>query len=26
MIFFAIHMAVQNPIGIALAGLLSLPG
>ena len=26
MIFFAIHMAVQNPIGIALAGLFSLPG
>jgi raffinose/stachyose/melibiose transport system permease protein len=26
MIFFAIHMAVQNPIGIVLAGLLSLPG
>jgi raffinose/stachyose/melibiose transport system permease protein len=26
LIFFAIHMAVQNPIGIALAGLLSLPG
>ncbi len=25
MIFFAIHMAVQNPIGIVLAGLLSLP-
>ncbi len=24
--FFAVHMAVQNPIGIALAGLLSLPG
>ncbi|WP_407048703.1 carbohydrate ABC transporter permease [Methyloraptor flagellatus] len=24
-IFFAIHMAVQNPIGIALAALLSLP-
>lgn len=24
-IFFAIHMAVQNPIGILLAGLLSLP-
>ena len=23
--FFAIHMAVQNPIGILLAGLLSLP-
>ena len=26
LVFFAIHMAVQNPIGIALAGLLSLPG
>ena len=26
LIFFAVHMAVQNPIGIALAGLLSLPG
>jgi len=26
MIFFAVHMLVQNPIGIALAGLLSLPG
>jgi raffinose/stachyose/melibiose transport system permease protein len=25
-IFFIVHMAVQNPIGIALAGLLSLPG
>ena len=25
-IFFLIHMAVQNPIGIALAALLSLPG
>ena len=25
LIFFAVHMAVQNPIGIALAGLLSLP-
>ena len=24
--FFLVHMAVQNPIGIALAGLLSLPG
>ncbi len=24
-VFFAIHMAVQNPIGILLAGLLSLP-
>ena len=24
LIFFAVHMAVQNPIGIALAGLLSL--
>ena len=24
-VFFAIHMAVQNPIGIALAALLSLP-
>lgn len=23
--FFVIHMAVQNPIGIAIAGLLSLP-
>ena len=23
--FFLVHMAVQNPIGIALAGLLSLP-
>ena len=23
--FFIIHMAVQNPIGIAIAGLLSLP-
>ncbi len=26
LMFFAVHMAVQNPIGIALAGLLSLPG
>ncbi len=26
LIFFAVHMCVQNPIGIALAGLLSLPG
>jgi len=26
LIFFAVHMAVQNPIGILLAGLLSLPG
>ena len=26
LIFFFVHMAVQNPIGIALAGLLSLPG
>ncbi|MGW9230112.1 carbohydrate ABC transporter permease [Pseudorhizobium sp. NPDC055634] len=25
-IFFLIHMAVQNPIGIALAAMLSLPG
>jgi raffinose/stachyose/melibiose transport system permease protein len=25
-VFFAVHMAVQNPVGIALAGLLSLPG
>ena len=25
-VFFLVHMAVQNPIGIALAGLLSLPG
>ena len=25
-IFFVVHMLVQNPIGIALAGLLSLPG
>jgi raffinose/stachyose/melibiose transport system permease protein len=24
-LLFAVHMAVQNPIGIALAGLLSLP-
>ena len=24
-LFFAIHMAVQNPVGIALAALLSLP-
>ena len=26
LIFFTVHMCVQNPIGIALAGLLSLPG
>ena len=26
LIFFVVHMLVQNPIGIALAGLLSLPG
>ncbi len=26
LVFFAVHMLVQNPIGIALAGLLSLPG
>jgi raffinose/stachyose/melibiose transport system permease protein len=26
LIFFCVHMAVQNPIGITLAGLLSLPG
>jgi raffinose/stachyose/melibiose transport system permease protein len=26
LIFFAVHMCVQNPIGIALAGFLSLPG
>ena len=26
LVFFVIHMLVQNPIGIALAGLLSLPG
>src|SRR5208282_3340385 len=26
LIFFIVHMLVQNPIGIALAGLLSLPG
>ena len=26
LIFFCVHMLVQNPIGIALAGLLSLPG
>lgn len=26
LLFFAIHMGVQNPVGIALAGLLSLPG
>lgn len=26
LLFFAIHMCVQNPIGIALAALLSLPG
>ena len=25
LIFFAIHMCVQNPIGVALAALLSLP-
>lgn len=25
-VFFLVHMAVQNPIGIVLAGLLSLPG
>ena len=25
LIFFLVHMAVQNPIGIVLAGLLSLP-
>jgi raffinose/stachyose/melibiose transport system permease protein len=25
LVFFCIHMAVQNPIGILLAGLLSLP-
>ncbi|MEH6690854.1 MAG: sugar ABC transporter permease [Pseudorhizobium pelagicum] len=25
-IFFLIHMAVQNPIGVALAAMLSLPG
>lgn len=25
-VFFLIHMAVQNPIGVALAALLSLPG
>ncbi|THD44361.1 MAG: sugar ABC transporter permease [Bradyrhizobium sp.] len=25
-VFFLVHMAVQNPVGIALAGLLSLPG
>jgi raffinose/stachyose/melibiose transport system permease protein len=25
-ILFCVHMVVQNPIGIALAGLLSLPG
>jgi raffinose/stachyose/melibiose transport system permease protein len=24
--FFAVHMCVQNPVGIALAGFLSLPG
>lgn len=26
LVFFFVHMLVQNPIGIALAGLLSLPG
>jgi raffinose/stachyose/melibiose transport system permease protein len=26
LIFFCVHMLVQNPVGIALAGLLSLPG
>jgi raffinose/stachyose/melibiose transport system permease protein len=26
LIFFLVHMLVQNPIGVALAGLLSLPG
>ena len=26
LIFFAVHMLVQNPVGIALAALLSLPG
>ena len=26
LIFFCVHMLVQNPIGIVLAGLLSLPG
>jgi raffinose/stachyose/melibiose transport system permease protein len=26
LIFFIVHMLVQNPIGIVLAGLLSLPG
>jgi raffinose/stachyose/melibiose transport system permease protein len=26
LVFFVVHMLVQNPIGIALAGLLSLPG
>jgi raffinose/stachyose/melibiose transport system permease protein len=26
LIFVCVHMTVQNPIGIALAGLLSLPG
>ena len=26
LIFFAVHMLVQNPIGVVLAGLLSLPG
>jgi raffinose/stachyose/melibiose transport system permease protein len=25
LIFFGVHMAVQNPIGVVLAGLLSLP-
>ena len=26
LVFFIVHMLVQNPIGIVLAGLLSLPG
>src|SRR5260370_24950719 len=26
LVFFGVHMLVQNPIGVALAGLLSLPG
>ncbi len=26
LIFFAVHMAVQNPVGIALAALLAVPG
>src|SRR3974390_895263 len=26
LVFFAVHMLLQNPIGVALAGLLSLPG